>query len=84
MDLKTSVSSSNDKNVYLGKQQQKKKWKELLPQARVPSAKTWILNASPAAAETDAHWIFTHTLKPLTGTLACQKMAGQLTTAQLL
>lgn len=87
MDSKTSVSSSNDKNVYLSKQQQEKKnQKELLPQAWVPSAKTWILlNASPAGAETDSHWIFfTHTLKPLIGTLACQKMAGQLTTAQLL
>lgn len=64
----------------------KKNQKELLPQAWVPSAKTWILlNASPAGAETDSHWIFfTHTLKPLIGTLACQKMAGQLTTAQLL
>lgn len=63
--------------------------KELLPQARVPSTKTWIklllLNISPAAAETDSNWIFfTHTLKPPTGTLACQKMAEQLTTAQLL
>lgn len=55
-----------------------------MPQARVPSAKTWmLLNASPGAAEADSNWIFlTHTLKPLSGTLACQKMARQLTTAQ--
>lgn len=64
----------------------KTKQREILPQAWVPSAKTWmLLNASPAAAEADSNWIFfTHTLKPLSGTLACQKMAGQLTTVQLL
>lgn len=64
----------------------KKNPERSLPEAWVPSAKTWmLLNASPAAAEADSHWIFfTHTLKPLSRTLACQKMARQLTTAQLL
>lgn len=83
-DVKTSASSSNDKIVHSGKW--KKPQKELLPQAWVPSAKTgMLLNASPAAADADSNWIFfTHTLKPLSRTLACQKMAGQLTTAQFL
>lgn len=85
VDLKTSISISNDKIVYLGKQP-KENQKELLPQAGVPSAKTWIfLSTSPSAAETDSDWIFfTRTLKPLTETHACQKMAWQFTTAQLL
>lgn len=85
VDLKTSISISNDKIVYLGKQP-KEKQEEALPQAGVPSAKTWILlSTCPSAAETDSNWIFfTRTLKPLTETQASQKMAWQFTTAQLL
>lgn len=76
MDLKTEVFISNDKIVYLGKQP-KENQKELLPQARVPSVKTWIL----LSREIDSNCLFfTRTLKPH----ACQKIPWQFTTAQLI
>lgn len=85
VDLKTSISVSNDKTVYVGKQPQANQ-KELSLQAEVPSEKAWIiLSTSPSPAETDSNWIFfTCMLKPLTETHACQKMAWQFATAQLL
>lgn len=79
MDLKTSVFISNDKIVYLGKQP-KENQKELLPQARVPLLKTWIL----LSTETDSNRIFLPVHWSHWQTHACQKTAWQFTTAQLL